>query len=195
MKRGVKKQSGSTGSIRVISGKWRGRKLPVLDAVGLRPTTDRNKETLFNWLMSDVQSSKCLDMFSGSGGLGIECLSRYADSVTFIEKDKMAFETIRRNLETLNVGAEHARLHKGNALEVARTLNCVFDIVFVDPPFNQQLVPKSIEIIAKMNLVKSGSKVYIECERQNQDYAIPSDWQLSKEKQTQNVSSRLYTVV
>lgn len=194
MKRGVKKQSGAAGSIRVISGKWRGRKLPVLNAEGLRPTTDRNKETLFNWLMADVQNSTCLDMFAGSGGLGIESLSRHAKSVTFVEKDKKAYDIIRQNLERLGVEKQQVKLLNGDAIELAGSLEQAFDLVFVDPPFNCGLIPKAISLIEQKGLVKPGSKIYIECESKNQNYPLPASWQMMKEKQTQAVSFRLFEV-
>ena len=114
MKRDVKKHRTVIGSIRIISGQWRGRKLPVLDAQGLRPTTDRNKETLFNWLMPFIHNSKCLDAFAGSGGLGFEALSRYAAAVTFIELDKKTANALQQNLHMLQVPKTHANLIVGD---------------------------------------------------------------------------------
>ncbi|MEP4889407.1 MAG: 16S rRNA (guanine(966)-N(2))-methyltransferase RsmD [Aliiglaciecola sp.] len=194
MKRGVKKQNAITGSIRVISGKWRGRKLPVLEAQGLRPTTDRMKETLFNWLMPYVNESRCLDMFAGSGGLGFESLSRHASSATFIELDKIAAKLITSNLEKLKVEDQQTQVIQGNSLEVCSRLNQSFDLVFIDPPFNAGLVPKAIDVINQNNLVLTQSVVYIECEAQNQNYQVPDNWQCIKEKSTQNVSSKLFIV-
>ncbi|MFA3791512.1 16S rRNA (guanine(966)-N(2))-methyltransferase RsmD [Aliiglaciecola sp. SL4] len=194
MKRGVKKQNAITGSIRVISGKWRGRKLPVLEAQGLRPTTDRMKETLFNWLMPYVNESRCLDMFAGSGSLGFESLSRHASSATFIELDKVAAKLITSNLEKLKVEDQQTQVMQGNSLEVCSRLNHSFDLVFIDPPFNAGLVPKAIDVINQNNLVTTQSVVYIECEAQNQNYQVPDNWQCIKEKSTQSVSSKLFIV-
>ncbi|MDO4699052.1 MAG: 16S rRNA (guanine(966)-N(2))-methyltransferase RsmD, partial [Pasteurellaceae bacterium] len=89
------------GEVRIIAGLWRGRKLPVLNAEGLRPTTDRVKETLFNWLMMDVAGSRCLDCFAGSGSLGIEALSRQAQAVVFLEKFANAANQLKKNLVSL----------------------------------------------------------------------------------------------
>ncbi len=100
-------QQGKSGFVRIISGQWRGRKLPVRDVEGLRPTTDRVKETIFNWLAPHVRGTRCLDLFAGSGGLGLEALSRYAEQVTLIEMDKGAADQIKKNLTTL--GSSQAR--------------------------------------------------------------------------------------
>ncbi len=194
MKRGVKKQSSTSGSIRVISGLYRGRRLPVVDAQGLRPTTDRMKETVFNWLMADVAKSDCLDMFAGSGSLGIEALSRYAQSCTFLELDKAAAKRIQGNLETLKISTDTASVIQGDAFDTCGRLTKKFDLVFIDPPFNHGLVPKSIESLNQNDLVKNQGLIYIECESSNQHYATPDSWRCFKEKNTQSVSSRLFIV-
>lgn len=92
---------GRAGVVRIISGQWKGRKLPVRDVEGLRPTTDRVKETIFNWLAPHVRGTRCLDLFAGSGGLGLEALSRYAEQVTLIEMDRGAADQLKKNLTTL----------------------------------------------------------------------------------------------
>ena len=92
---------GKSGFVRIISGQWKGRKLPVKDVEGLRPTTDRVKETIFNWLAPHVRGVRCLDLFAGSGGLGLEALSRYAEQVTLVEMVKGAADQIRKNLTAL----------------------------------------------------------------------------------------------
>ena len=97
----------TTGFVRIISGLWRGRKLPVHDAEGLRPTTDRVKETLFNWLAQDVPQAKCLDLFAGSGGLGFESASRQAELVTMIELNPQAFQQLQKNVSSLNANNIH----------------------------------------------------------------------------------------
>ncbi|WJG09137.1 16S rRNA (guanine(966)-N(2))-methyltransferase RsmD [Aliiglaciecola sp. LCG003] len=194
MKRGVKKHSSPTGVLRIISGKWRGRKLAVIDVEGLRPTTDRTKETLYNWLMPYLTDSSCLDMFAGSGSLGLEALSRYAAHVTFIEQNKAACEVIRTNLKTLSVSADAAVVLHGDALTLSAKLQNNFNIIFIDPPFNQGLVAKSISQLVAAELVNSGSLIYIECERENANYAVPANWQCIKDKQTQQVSSRVFQV-
>ena len=102
------------GSVRLISGRWKGRKLPVRDVEGLRPTTDRVKETLFNWLATDIRDSRCLDLFAGSGSLGFEALSRYASHVMMVEMDKGAAQQLAKNLQTLQ--SQQARIIQQDAL-------------------------------------------------------------------------------
>ncbi|MFT4937273.1 MAG: 16S rRNA (guanine966-N2)-methyltransferase [Paraglaciecola sp.] len=192
MKRGVKKHQATIGAIRIISGQWRGRKLPVLDAQGLRPTTDRNKETLFNWLMPYTSNSYCLDVFAGSGGLGFEALSRYATSVTFIELDKQAAKNLQQNANLLKVSAQQARIITGDAAQVLIQLTQAFDIIFLDPPFHQNLLATTVEQIEQAQLLKKGGVIYIECEGQGENYAVPDTWQLIKQNQSKQITSRLY---
>lgn len=192
MKRDVKKTQAANGAIRIISGQWRGRKLPVMNVQGLRPTTDRNKETLFNWLMAHTQDSRCLDVFAGSGGLGFEALSRYAKHVTFIELDKNVARNLQQNLITLKATEDSAKVLLGDALSYLKHLNDEFDLIFLDPPFNQSLVPKAIEGIEQGGLLAKDGLIYIECETQNAQYNVPPQWRLLKESQTSQVTARLY---
>ncbi|MEP1382978.1 MAG: 16S rRNA (guanine(966)-N(2))-methyltransferase RsmD [Paraglaciecola sp.] len=200
MKRGVKqsikhkgkKQLKATGSVRIISGQFRGRKLPVIDVEGLRPTTDRNKEMLFNWLMQDVTGAKCLDVFSGSGSLGFEALSRYAQHCTFIELDQAAAKKLTDNAALLCLSSEQVSIKQGNALSVLGQLNQAYDVIFLDPPFNQKLLPTIIELIARQDLLNMDGVIYIECEPAAGLYTVPSNWQLLKEKQSSQILSRLY---
>ncbi|WP_340679205.1 16S rRNA (guanine(966)-N(2))-methyltransferase RsmD [Paraglaciecola sp.] len=192
MKRGVKLSKQLTGSIRIISGRWRGTKLPVANVTGLRPTTDRNKETLFNWLMPYVNNANCLDVFAGSGGLGFEALSRYAQSVTFIELDKGAIVNLQQNLQKLKISSEQATILPGNALQLLAGLNQQFDLIFLDPPFHQNLLPPIIQLIDELNLLTEDGVLYIESESQAADYKIPANWQLVKERQSSQLCSRLY---
>lgn len=192
MKRGVKKQSAPLGAIRIISGKWRGRKLPVLSAEGLRPTTDRTKETLFNWLMPYVSNSRCLDLFAGSGSLGFEALSRYANQVVFVELDKQACHILADNISKLQIDSASAQVINTDAIKALEQLGQPFDLIFLDPPFNKNLLPKVIEQIEQRHLLLPQAIIYIECERANDNYVVPNHWRCIKEKQTQQVSSRVY---
>lgn len=173
-----------TGQIRIIGGQFRGRKLPVLNAQGLRPTTDRNKETLFNWLMHHITDAKCLDVFAGSGGLGLEALSRYAKSCDFIELDKAASQQLKTNISSLG-NARNAHVYNSNALTtLAQLENGQYDVVFVDPPFNQGLLGPTLDALEQYNLVKSGSVVYVEHEANLGLVELPANWQIIKEKRT-----------
>ena len=192
MKRGVKKQTGQAGAIRIISGKWRGRKLPVLDAQGLRPTTDRTKETLFNWLMPYINDRVCLDAFAGSGGLGFEALSRHAKRVDFIEKDRAAYQQLLKNIETLKIDKQQASVAFGDMQQRLKQTADRYDLVFLDPPFGYALIPAAIALLEQQNALNNGALIYIECEANNADYPVPQNWQLLKDKSTSQVSSRLF---
>lgn len=173
-----------TGQIRIIGGQFRGRKLPVLNAHGLRPTTDRNKETLFNWLMHHITDAKCLDVFAGSGGLGLEALSRYAKSCDFIELDKAASQQLKNNISSIG-NARNAHVYNSNALTtLAQLENGQYDVVFVDPPFNQGLLGPTLDALEQYNLVKPGSVVYVEHEANLGLVELPANWQIIKEKRT-----------
>ena len=191
MKRGVKTHQKPNGVIRIISGRWRGRKLPVIDAQGLRPTTDRNKETLFNWLMPYVQNARCLDAFAGSGSLGFEALSRHAQSVTFIEFNKQAANNLHSNSKVLKILSEQAIIICGDAEKVMSSLTQKFDLVFLDPPFHKGLLSKAINRIDQQSLLSEQAVIYIESEGQA-DYEVPVDWLLLKEKQSTQMLMRLY---
>ena len=200
MKRDVKRRttkvaasrSKNTGSVRIISGQFRGRKLPVLDVQGLRPTTDKNKEMLFNWLMPHTQDASCLDVFAGSGGLGFEALSRYAKHCTFIELDKQAANKLFENIQLLGLTNDQAVLLQGSAQNNLTTLNQSFDLIFLDPPFNQNLLPSILQLVTDNALLAIKGVIYIECEGQGSDYVVPDNWQLIKQKQHPQILSRLY---
>ncbi len=188
----LKKQpnkSAAKGQIRIIAGQYRGRKLPVLMADGLRPTTDRVKETVFNWLMPYVQDAKCLDCFAGSGGLGFEALSRGASSVTFIELNKAAAQQLTANktlLKTNNID-----ILSTNALEFLQKNQQEFSLVFIDPPFRKGLAQKTAEILSQQGLTEN-ALIYVEMESDNNQQVMPSHWQLLKEKVAGQVVYRLY---
>jgi len=179
------------GFIRLISGKWRGKKLPVQDKEGLRPTTDRTKETLFNWLMHDIRDANCLDCFSGSGSLAFEALSRYADHVTLLEKDAQVASQLRENIQTLKV--DNATLIETDSIHyLQQPARQVFDIIFIDPPFNKGLVQPCCDALEMNGYLSENALIYIEKESQLNDFKQPENWQLIKEKHTTQVSYQLY---
>lgn len=194
MKRGEQKRTKGSGSIRIISGQWRGRKLPVLSMQGLRPTTDRTKETLFNWLMPYLHQADCLDVFAGSGSLGVEALSRYAASCCFMEKDTATARQIEQNLMTLAISAQQAKVICGDSLTELAKLQGQFDLVFLDPPFHRNLLPQSIALLHQQQLVKPDGLVYLEVESQHPPLVLPENWRNLKQKQTSQVSYSLYQV-
>ncbi|WP_019616423.1 16S rRNA (guanine(966)-N(2))-methyltransferase RsmD [Psychromonas ossibalaenae] len=179
------------GFIRIISGKWRGKKLPVKDKEGLRPTTDRTKETLFNWLMHDIRDAQCLDCFSGSGSLAFEALSRYAANTTLLERDKQVALQLRNNLHTLKV--DNAVIIETDSISyLQQAAKQQFDIVFIDPPFNKDLVQPCCQALEVNNYLTEQALIYIEMEIQQSALELPDSWKLLKEKSTGQVSYRLY---
>lgn len=184
------KPSSQMGSVRIISGLWRGRKLPVHDAEGLRPTTDRVKETVFNWLAQDVPHAKVLDLFAGSGGLGFEAASRQAEQVTMIELNDKAYKQIVSNIAL--VKADNIQAHHGDALSFLSQAGQPQDLVFIDPPFRKGLLPDVIERLESNGWLADNALIYIETEKELQLDAIPEHWDLLKEKTAGQVSYRLF---
>ena len=185
------RKSIKNGFIRLISGKWRGKKLPVKDKEGLRPTTDRTKETLFNWLMHDVRDADCLDCFSGSGSLAFEALSRFAKNALLLERDKQVAQQLRENLKTLKI--DNATVVETDSINyLQQTAAQQFDIVFVDPPFNKGLVSPCCHALEENGYLTPQALIYIEMEVQSSAIELPSSWQLLKEKNTGQVAYQLY---
>lgn len=189
------KGTGKTGQIRIIGGQWRGRKLAVLDLEGLRPTTDRVKETLFNWLQFELSGARVLDAFAGSGSLGLEALSRGAAEVVFAEKSPTASKQLNEHIATLLQGNDKpaAKVLTGDIMQSINQLEGVFDVVFLDPPFHQNLLGDFIDALQKANLIRQGSWIYIESE-QTLTVNVPQNWQLHREKKAGQVHYCLYRV-
>ncbi len=183
--------AGRPGSIRIISGQWRGRKLPVHDAEGLRPTTDRVKETVFNWLAADVRETRCLDLFAGSGSLGFEALSRYASYVMMVEKEPKAARQLTQNLMTLK--STQAEVICRDALQVLQQgCETPFELVFLDPPFRKGLLEQVIPLLESHHWLAEDALIYLERENEGAAPALPSNWRLIKDKQAGQVCYQLY---
>lgn len=186
-------QNNTKGEVRIIAGLWRGRKLPVLNSEGLRPTGDRVKETLFNWLMPYIHQADCLDGFAGSGSLGFEALSRQANSVTFVERDKTVATQLKKNLQTLKCAPQQAEVVNQSSLDFLKQAQNQphFDVVFLDPPFHFGLAEQAIALLNVNNWLRPNALIYVETER-DKPLAVPESWTLLKEKTTGQVSYRLY---
>ncbi|NOI31958.1 16S rRNA (guanine(966)-N(2))-methyltransferase RsmD [Vibrio coralliilyticus] len=180
----------STGFVRIISGLWRGRKLPVHDAEGLRPTTDRIKETLFNWLAQDVPQAKCLDLFAGSGGLGFEAASRQADKVTMIELNPNAFKQLEKNIAALN--SNNLTAINSDALSFLQQAGTPHHVVFIDPPFRKGLLEQTVTLLESNGWLANDAMIYIETEKELALEGIPTNWHLHREKTAGQVSYRLF---
>lgn len=187
----TQKSAQTTGQVRIIAGKWRGRKLSVLNEEGLRPTTDRLKETLFNWLMADVAEANVIDCFAGAGSLGFEALSRGAASCKFIELNKSAAGKLKDNLKLLQ--ADNTQVLCQNALAALDSKgNNHIDIAFVDPPFRKNLAASTCELLENNQHLAEDALIYVEVESELEDFTPPTNWQLLKEKSAGQVSCRLY---
>lgn len=146
--------------IRIIGGEWRSRLIDVRTVKGLRPTPDRVRETLFNWLGQDLDGLQCLDLFAGSGALGFEAASRGAASVTMIEQDPTALAALQSNAKTLQTS--RVQIVRGDALNFARSTNQLFDVVFVDPPYRAGWIDRIAPLLPK--LLADEGLVYVEAE-------------------------------
>ncbi|GAA0789550.1 16S rRNA (guanine(966)-N(2))-methyltransferase RsmD [Marinobacterium sediminicola] len=181
-------------NVRIIGGEWRGRKLDFPAIEGLRPTPDRVRETLFNWLQAYVPGARCLDLFCGSGALGLEALSRGAASVTFVDQAPEVVRQLRSNLNSLK--AQNAELI-GNSvptwLEQRSTNEEVrYDLVFMDPPFRKGLAAPVCALLEQHQLLADEALIYVETEVELQLEQLPHNWQLYREKQAGQVAYRLF---
>ncbi|QMT58967.1 16S rRNA (guanine(966)-N(2))-methyltransferase RsmD [Legionella sp. PC997] len=146
--------------IRIIGGLYRGKKLHVPDVEGLRPTPDRVRETLFNWLMHDIRDARCLDPFAGSGALGFEAFSRGAARVVFLEQSPKAYTNLQKVITEFN--SPKLKSLRTDALQYLQGHQEEFDIIFLDPPFAHNLLPQCISYITRSNVLKRGGLVYLE---------------------------------
>jgi len=180
----------ATPQLRIIGGQWRGRKLPFPDRPGLRPTGDRIRETLFNWLGPHLQTAKCLDLFAGSGALGIEALSRGAAHCDFVDADREAITAVGHHLNTLDA-SEHSTVSGDMAERYLRQSKGTWDIVFVDPPFDARLGESTLTLLADNERLAEASRVYFETSS-SQPEAVPDRlYDVLHEKTAGNVCYRL----
>ncbi|MGK7247178.1 16S rRNA (guanine(966)-N(2))-methyltransferase [Buttiauxella agrestis] len=186
-----KPQSTGTGQIRIIGGQWRGRKLPVPDSPGLRPTTDRVRETLFNWLAPSMVDATVLDCFAGSGALGLEALSRYASRATLLEMDCNVSQQLQKNLVTLK--AANAKVVNTNTLNFLAQPGEPHTIVFVDPPFRKGLLDETLALLESNGWLADEALIYVESEVENGMPALPASWSLHREKVAGQVAYRLFS--
>jgi 16S rRNA (guanine966-N2)-methyltransferase len=167
--------------------------LPVVDEAGLRPTPERVRETLFNWLAPNIEGRRCLDLFAGSGALGLEALSRGASSVIFVEKSPAAAKMLGDNIARLDAGG--ASLRYDDALQFVQSAAAgPFDIVFLDPPFAEDLLEDLCRLLAGSGMLAPGARVYLEQERRQARAELPAGWQIEKENSAGNVRYSLAVV-
>lgn len=174
----IGKRTGNN-TLRIIGGRWRSRKLSFINAPNLRPTPDRIRETLFNWLQGTINNARCLDLFAGSGALGLEALSRGAAEVVFIEKHLATAKQLTQNLillKTTNL------VINNDAKHYLQEETEPFDIIFLDPPFRNNILPDCLNTLIERRLLKEGGLIYLEQEEETHYHW--QDWQLVVIKET-----------
>jgi 16S rRNA (guanine966-N2)-methyltransferase len=175
--------------LRIIGGTWRGRKLRFPPSPEIRPTPDRVRETLFNWLGTRVSGARCLDLFAGSGALGLESLSRGAAHATFVERDAAAVRELRARLAEW--GAIGAQVEQGDALRFLAGTGGPFDIVFLDPPFDSDLLTAAAGFLERGRWLAPGALIYVECAARAGLPPLPQNWVVAKAKQAGEVGYHL----
>lgn len=186
------------GTLRIVGGRWRSRKINFVPLKGLRPTTDATRETLFNWLIPNINNANCLDLFAGSGALGFEALSRGAKNVIMVDASTRVISVLKQNAQLLNLNSENIEFY---CAKIPQKLNKIpkktFDIIFLDPPFHFNLIKTACEKIANLesNYLNKNTLVYIEAEKElDIKSAIPQAWQILRQKIAGQVGSYLVCV-
>lgn len=166
------------GQVRIIAGKWRSRRLMVPAVPGVRPTPDRVRETLFNWLAPILPGARCLDLFAGTGVLGFEALSRGAAWVEMVDQSAVVVEALQA--AQTEFGAENVRIYRASVPNQLQTPAQPFDIVFLDPPYGENLLMPCCEYLDTHGFLASDAYVYLEAKQVIQESDLPAGWQLVK---------------
>lgn len=188
MHRGTK----DAGRLRIVGGRYRGRRLPVPVNTGLRPTADRVRETLFNWLQPVIEGSRCLDLFAGSGALGFEAASRGASEVVMIERSDSVARVLTTNARDLD--ATQVLVLREDALRWLSGKGEPFDVVFLDPPFDKGLLGPSCALLSAGGWLTEGALVYLEEQARQELPALPRGWRLIRDKRAGQVRFALAIV-
>ncbi|MBW7929888.1 MAG: 16S rRNA (guanine(966)-N(2))-methyltransferase RsmD [Gammaproteobacteria bacterium] len=174
------------GTLRIIAGEWRGRRVPVGDAAGLRPTPDRIRETLFNWLAPVLPGMHCLDLFAGTGALGLEALSRGAAQACFVEAQPALARALEQALARLGCEPARARVVRADALQYLAGPPRAFDLVFLDPPFGAVDLGRLCTLLDG-GWLADGARIYLEMARSASLPPLPPGWELLREKEAGQV--------
>lgn len=177
--------------LRIIGGQWRGRRLSFPDVEGLRPTPDRVRETLFNWLAPIIEGARCLDLFAGSGALSLEALSRGAAEVVMVDRDPQVIARLKENVATLS--APGAALVAADALTWLQSPHqkSTFDIVFLDPPFGYGLLDPCCKLLEERGWLAPSTYIYLESESALGPPVLLDNWQLKHSKKASQVGYHL----
>jgi 16S rRNA (guanine966-N2)-methyltransferase len=176
----------SANQVRIIAGKWRGRKINFQEVQGLRPTTDRMRETLFNWLAPVIEGSRCLDLFTGSGAIGFEALSRGAQKVLLVDQSITVLKNLKENIQLLQ--CDDIELHLKEALRFLKNyMGAPCDIIFLDPPFYIGLAQKAMDLIDQHEILKQDGYLYLEQEHKASMPVFPKKWEVLKDEKKGHV--------
>ncbi len=175
------KNKSQAGQLRIVAGNWRSRLLQIADVPGLRPTSERIRETLFNWLAPRIHGAVCLDLCAGTGALGLEALSRGASQVVFVELSSNAARVLRRNI--LSLGEPDVEVQNVDARSYLGESNVKrFDIVFIDPPFAADLHDELCRLLTERDWLAAGARVYMEMDKDQPEVRLPAGWEILKNK-------------
>lgn len=186
------KKKSPAGQLRIVAGNWRSRLLQIADVPGLRPTSSRIRETLFNWLTPGIHGARCLDLCAGTGALGIEALSRGAASAVFVERSRLAADTLQSNLASL--GAREFEVFTDDARQFLGAPSArKFDLVFLDPPFAADLHDELCRLLDEHHWLATNARIYLELDKDRPEPALPASWSVVKNKTAGKVRYMLAT--
>lgn len=177
------------GILRIIGGQWRGRKLQIPDVMGLRPTPDRVRETVFNWLAPHIVGAYCLDLFAGSGALGFEALSRGAAHVVMLDDSAVVVQLLQA--EAVMLKAENVEIYRAKAPLQLKPPIKPFDLVFLDPPYGANLLLPCCFYLEEQNLLAPNAYIYLEAREALEESQLPHGWQILKSKRAGQVAYHL----
>ena len=180
-----------SNQLRIIGGDWGGRRLRFPDAPNLRPTPDRVRETVFNWLAPIIQGAKCLDLFAGSGALGLEALSRGAAFTTFVDSHKKVTQALKGHLDSLNAN-EKAKVVSMDGVKFLKGESIKYDLVFLDPPYHLDFMRKVVPLLEENGWLTESAMLYLEIEKRQSLPELPANWQQLKEKTAGEVNYFLF---
>lgn len=178
-----------SGSVRIIGGKWRGRRLKVPNVEGLRPTPDRVRETLFNWLATIVPGAHCLDLFAGSGVLGFEAASRGAASVVMVDAKEEVVNTLQEECKLFKT--DHISIYRATLPQQLRPLSHPADVVFLDPPYQADLLLPCCHYLEENQFLADTAYIYLEASQVIKDNELPNHWRLIKSREAGQVAYHL----
>ncbi len=177
-------------TLRIIGGQWRGRKLSFPKVEAIRPTPDRVRETLFNWLAPIIQGANCLDLFTGSGALGFEALSRGAASVTMCDSDPKIISTLKQHAALLKI--TNGAFLQTDATAFLKRNTQKFDVIFLDPPFASGLLAQCFAILSESDCLNLGAMTYVEAHSKEELPPVPDNWSQHRSKKAGDVAYYLF---